>query len=190
MDANQSIFGSRRDELVEGLVVRRPAVRISGAVLLHGANVYQRGSEHLGPAHGDREKVRVAERDVGDGHLRANLRPGRGHRQRGIGERRTANLAERLVAHHQAALDSKAVADFRERSLLASLGALSVGDMQGGNVFRAFFAHGERGANGRIHASGESDYGINRAGHKLIFPISGPTARRYTPFSCGSQMNL
>jgi hypothetical protein len=104
----------------------------------------------------------VAERDVGDGNVRADLRSSGGHGERRIGECGAADLAERLIAHHETALDSEAITDFSEGALLTGFGALSVGDVQGGNVGGTLFANGESGTDGGVHAAGESDYGINR----------------------------
>ena len=103
------------------------------------------------------------------GTLGADLRPGDGHGEGGVGEGRAADLAERLVADHETARDAEAVADFGEGALLAGFGALAVGDVQGGDVGRAMFADGEGGADGGVHASGESDYGLDGVGHKVLF---------------------
>jgi hypothetical protein len=94
--------------------------------------------------------------------MRANLRAGGGDGERGISEGGASDLAERLVAHHETAGDAEAVADFSEGALLAGFGALSVGDVKGGDVGGTFVTDGERGTDGGVHAAGESDYGINR----------------------------
>src|ERR1019366_5199977 len=86
---------------------------------------------------------------------------GGGHVEGVVGEGRAADLAERLVADNQTADDAEAVADLVEGALLAGFGALSVGDVQGGDVGRTFFADGERGADGGVHASGEGDDGLD-----------------------------
>src|SRR5260370_22152265 len=88
-DLDVSVFRAHFDELVERLVVRRPAVGIAGAVLLDGAYKDLLGPENLGPADRRREKVSIAKGDVGDGNLRANLGFlgwGGGYRASGVGE--------------------------------------------------------------------------------------------------------
>jgi len=88
-------------------------------------------------------------------------RSGDGNGERGIGESRAADLAERLVADHETASDAEAVADFGEGALLTGFGALAVGDMQGGDVGCTFIAHGKSGADSGVHASGECDDGLD-----------------------------
>jgi hypothetical protein len=70
-------------------------------------------------------------------------------------------LAERLVAHHQTARDAEAIADFGEGTLLTGLSALSVGYVQGCNMGCAPVTDGKGGTNGRVHASRESNYGLD-----------------------------
>jgi hypothetical protein len=111
----------------------------------------------------------VAEGDVGDGDVRTYFRSGSGDGKRGIGEGGTTDLAERLVADDETALDSETVADFGEGALLTGFGALSVGDVQGGNMSGTLFANGEGGTDGGIHAAGESDYCLDLVGHKFTF---------------------
>ena len=63
--------------------------------------------------------------------------------------------------------NAEAVADFGEGALFAGFSSLSVGDVQGGDVGRPFFANGKGGADGGVHASGESDYGLDGVGHSV-----------------------
>ena len=114
--------------------------------------------------------------------MRADLGTSRGNRERGVGERRAANLANCLVAHNQAANDAEALADFSEGALLASFGALPVGDMQGSNVGSAFLANRERGTDGGVHASGEGDDGLDGVGHSVLTLI---LARSRALVMCG-----
>ena len=57
------------DELIEGVVVGRPAIRVAGAILLDRADKDGCRAEDLGPTDGGGKKVRVAEGDVGDGNF-------------------------------------------------------------------------------------------------------------------------
>ena len=116
--------------------------------------------------------MRVAEGNVGDGDVGADLRPGFGHVEGVVGEGRAADLAERLVADHETAADAEAVADFGEGALLAGFGALSVGDVQGGDTVGSLLADGQRGADGGVHASGEGDYGLDGVGMCVVIETS------------------
>ena len=55
-------------DFVEGLVKNFPAVRITGTVFFHRANIDLRGADDLCPGYGDGEKVGVPEGDVGAGN--------------------------------------------------------------------------------------------------------------------------
>ena len=71
-DLDVTVFCALSNERVEGIVVSGTAVRVSRAVLLHGADKDSAGAQDLGPADGGGEEVGVAEGHVGDGHLLTN----------------------------------------------------------------------------------------------------------------------
>ena len=91
-----SIAGAGANKLLEGLVVGRTAVGITGAVLLDGADEDLFRAQNLGPTDRCGEKMGVAEGDVGDGDRFANRLgwPGLGNGDRGVGECGAADLAE------------------------------------------------------------------------------------------------
>src|SRR5271168_4142270 len=51
-DANVPVFRAHPDELIEGVIVSRPAVRIPRTVLLHRPDKHCLRTQHLGPAYG------------------------------------------------------------------------------------------------------------------------------------------
>src|ERR1700760_1733798 len=101
-DADGAVARAGADELLEGLVIDRAAVGITGAVLFHRTDVNGLGAYHLGPADGGGEKVRVAEGHIGDRDTGADdvgIGPlvrciGDGGAR--IGERRAADDAEEV----------------------------------------------------------------------------------------------
>src|SRR5580698_3739885 len=72
-DFDVCVFCSGADKLLKGLIIGRTAVRVAGTVLLDGADKDFFCAQNLGPADSSRKKVRIAERDVGDGDFRADL---------------------------------------------------------------------------------------------------------------------
>jgi hypothetical protein len=75
---------------------------------------------------------------------------------RGIGQRRSANGAQSVVAHHEPVSDSQAVADCNERSSLAVFGSLPVADVDRGHIK---IADCEGGTDTGVHASAEQNDG-------------------------------
>src|SRR3954464_10614572 len=72
-DSDVRCFGADLDQLVEGVVVLGAAIRVAGAVLRYGADVDLFRAQHLGPTYRSRKKMSVAERDIGDGNLFADV---------------------------------------------------------------------------------------------------------------------
>src|SRR6266404_5899192 len=72
-DLDASLFGADADDLVEGLVVLGAAVGVAGAILRDRADVDLGCSQNLCPTYRRGEEMRVAEGDVGDGDLFADV---------------------------------------------------------------------------------------------------------------------
>src|ERR1700722_4041465 len=76
-------FGARAfaNHVLEGAVILGAAIGIAGAVFGNCADVDRIGADGFGPAHGDAQKVRITERNVGDGNF-AGARVGVGSGRR------------------------------------------------------------------------------------------------------------
>src|SRR3954453_3438408 len=71
-DCDVRCLVAHADDLVEGVVVLRAAVGVAGAILRDRANINLFRAQHLGPTDRSGKKMRVAERNVGDGNLFAD----------------------------------------------------------------------------------------------------------------------
>src|SRR3954468_8721062 len=138
-DSDVRCFGAHTNELVEGVVVLGAAVRVAGAVLRDRADINLFRAQHLGPTYRSGKKMRVAERNVGNGNLFADV-GGFGDSDVLIGKRRAADLREAAVLDEHARGNVEPVADFCERFAFACFGALAVADVHGSNVCGAVFA--------------------------------------------------
>src|SRR5579862_4761961 len=58
--------GAFTNHILEGAVILGATIRIAGAVFGNGADVDLAGADGFGPTHGDAEKVRVAEWNIGN----------------------------------------------------------------------------------------------------------------------------
>src|SRR5262249_31666919 len=157
-------------DFIEGAVVGGTAIGISGAVLLDGADVDLLRSQHLCPTHGRGKKMSVAKWHVCHRNAAADLAGCIGHRNFFIGQRRTTNLAERLVAKQESIGDFKPVADCLERLSLPCFRALSIAHMQGRRIM---ITDCQSCANTGIHSTAQHDYGparktiTRKIGHSL-----------------------
>src|SRR6185369_7730423 len=147
-------FGTNADHLIEGLIVLGAAVGISGGVLRHRADVNLIRSEHLRPTDRGRKKMRVAERNVGDGNFFADV-GGFWDGDVLVRERGAADLREAAVLDEHAGSDGEPVADLGEGFTLTGLRALAVADVHGSNARGAVFVRSYSGADGRVHTPAE-----------------------------------
>lgn len=195
-DFDASVARSGANKLPKRFVIRGAAVRITGAVLLDRADEDGARAEHLGPAYGGGEEVRIAEGNVGDGDLHPtdvdlSVHPvnedlftgtpvvgapifadglsfgGFGNRDSGVGEGGASDATEEIDIKVQKIAEAEAFSDGAGGLQLAALGALPVAEVERVGIV---VAGGKGGADGGIHASGEADDGARAGvGHTLIF---------------------
>src|SRR5262249_15116786 len=130
-------------------IVSRPAVGISGAVLLDRTNEYFRRANHFGPTHCYREKMRISKRNIRD----RNISPEQmrlWNLDFFVCERRAANSLQSFVSHRQPLVNTKAVTNAQKRLSLARLGPLTVADVQRSGLV---IARCQRGTDARVHPS-------------------------------------
>src|SRR3984885_2365413 len=121
------------NHVLEGAVILGAAVRIAGAVFGDRADVDRVRALGFGPAHGHAEKMRVAERDVGDWNF-ADVWCGRrvelifGHGDVLIGEGGSADGAEVIELDAQTTIGRYGVeiGDFGKGAAFARLRALAI----------------------------------------------------------------
>ena len=155
-DLDASLFRAHPDDMIEGVVMLRTAG--SRSRLRDRANVNLLCSQNFGPADRRGKKMRVAEGDVGDGNLFADvLRLGDGDAF--VSQCRAADLGETAVLDEHALSDAEPVADLFEGIALTRLGTLAITDMHGRNVLCAVLMNGDGGADAGIHASAEEHDG-------------------------------
>ncbi len=141
--------------LVKRPVILRPAVGVAGTVLFDRSNVHLLSSQDLSPAYGDGQEVGVAKGHIGHGNVVADG-VGLGNRNPAVGQCRSADGAQGLIADDQPIADFQAVANGGKRLPLAVFGWLSVADVDGSRVK---VANCKSGADAGIHASAEQDDG-------------------------------
>src|SRR5207248_11201568 len=104
-DLNSSFLRAGAYHLVESVVVGWAAIRIPRAILLDRSNVNLGRTQHFCPANRHREKMRVAEWDVGHRNIMTDCCRFR-HGNAGIRQCRTSDGAQSLVANDKPITDT------------------------------------------------------------------------------------
>src|SRR6185437_6778967 len=167
------------DNLLKSFVIRRTAVRISRAVRLDRPNKDRLRPQHLRPAHCRGEKMGVAKGNIRHGDRLPNhpVLSGLRNCDARIRERRAANAAEQVSIEVQEVLKAQLLGNRPRRLQFPLLGALAIAEVQRVGVK---VAYGKRGANSRIHPSGEADDGTRSGiGHTGYF--TGREMSLYNP---------
>jgi len=160
-DADGTVASTGTDELLKGLVVSGPAIRVAGAVLFDGSDVDGLGAKHLCPTDGGGEEVRVAEGNISDGDAGADdvwvgpLRRRIGNGDAAVGKRGAADDAKEINGERKKLCELELVGDGPGGLEFALLGALSVAEVQGVGLM---LLCRDGGADGRIHAAGKANY--------------------------------
>lgn len=171
-DASLACAGS--NELLKRLIIRGPAVGISGAVLLDRADEDSARAEDFRPAYGGGEKVRVAKGDIGYGNGFANglVLGSFGDADARVGEGGASDAAEKVDFKVQEVVESQSFGNGTGGVQLAAFCTLSIAEVKGVGIV---IAGGESSTNGGIHSSGEADNSARAVlGHRFML-ADGPT---------------
>src|SRR6516164_5633529 len=117
------------DQLLKHAVILRPAIRVPGAVFLHGADVNRSCADGLGPAHRRAQKVSIAEGHVGygDGASRSRLHQLiLGHSNPRVCERGSADCAKMVELDHQPLSDAVKIGDLLKSAPFSLLRPLAI----------------------------------------------------------------
>src|SRR5579871_1316311 len=168
-DDFDSRFGTRAlaNHVLKGAVILGTAIGIPGTVFGHRADVDFAGPDGFGPAHGDAEKMRVAERHVSDRDLAAaRAACGRGelifrHGNALVGECRTTDGAEIVELNDEPPIRGNGVevGNSGEGATFARLRALAVAGVQECDAVFAVACNRLGGADAGVHAATEENDG-------------------------------
>jgi len=158
-----SLFGPGANELLKCLIVSGTTVRVARAILLDGADDDLLRAEDLGPADGGGQKMGVAEGHVGDGNRLPNRFGGWsvGHGDIDVRECGTADLAKDVDPEGKKLGEIEGFSNGAGAFELAALGALAVTEVEGVGLV---VAGGKGGADGGVHAPGETENGARTGG--------------------------
>src|SRR5215472_6040927 len=157
------------NDLLKRSIVLRPAVGIAGTVFCYRADINRSRADGFSPAHRDRKKMCIAERNVGDRNSRGAMRGGamRGcvqlsfwNRDVLVRERRTSDSPQVIELRDQAFANAVEVGNFGEGPALALLRPLAVPSVEQCEVGGAMPCDGYRQADTRIHAATEQHHRI------------------------------
>src|ERR1041385_1817862 len=106
--------------------------------------------QYFRPAYGNREKMRVAKRDISYGNVCANFLTCLRHSYIFISKGRTSNYVQGIIPDYQAALDAQKIANSFKSPPLTFRSALPVIDVQSGGIR---IPRSQGGADTGVHAS-------------------------------------
>lgn len=167
-DFDASIPRAGADELLKRLIIGRPAVRISGTVLLDRPDEDSVGAKDFRPAYCGGKEVSVAERHVGHGNGFANelVLGSFGYGDGRVSKRGASDVAEEVDFEAQEVAEPKCFGDGAGGLQLPVLGALSIAEVKSVGIV---IAGGERGTDGGVHSSGEADNSARAVvGHRFM----------------------